>query len=199
MATTTKSLSPFDIKGKGWTKIFSFLERHSVVHTPPEYLLKSLNELPLCICHGAPICPCFFWEHAEISALAKLCCSCSPWLKARSATDVLQEEPRLIHHKRLSYHQKTQYIHPSPNLVGIYQYWLIHPTMWRYIKSLHEHYIIHPRHSGETNIGCYMTLIIKYMTKIFQHSSYDQKRFHQMTTIDRDTQLHHESWDQTSK
>ena len=59
MATTTKSLSPFDIKGKGLTKIFSFLNKHSAVHTPPEYLLKSLNELPLCICQGVPICSCY--------------------------------------------------------------------------------------------------------------------------------------------
>ena len=40
-----------------------------------------------------------------------------------------------------------------------------HPTKWGYIKSLHmikqEHYIIHPRHSGEINIGHYMTLIIQ--------------------------------------
>ena len=26
-------------------------------------------------------------------------------------------------------------------------------------KIKQEHYIIHPRHSGETKIGCYMTLI----------------------------------------
>ena len=43
----TKSLSPFDTKDKGRTKIFSFLDNHSVDHTPPEYLLKSLKELPL--------------------------------------------------------------------------------------------------------------------------------------------------------
>ena len=54
----TKSLSPFEIKGKGRTKIFSFEDKHSAVHTPPEYLLKSLNELPLCICQCVPICPC---------------------------------------------------------------------------------------------------------------------------------------------
>jgi len=54
----TKSLSPFDIKEKGQTKIFCFLDKHSVVHTPPEYLLRSLNELPLCICQGVPIYPC---------------------------------------------------------------------------------------------------------------------------------------------
>lgn len=53
----TKSLSPFDIKGKGRTKIFSFLEKHSAVHTPPEYLLKSLNDLRLCICQGVPMYP----------------------------------------------------------------------------------------------------------------------------------------------
>ena len=35
----TKSLSPFDIKGKGWTKMFSSFAEHFVVHTPPEYLL----------------------------------------------------------------------------------------------------------------------------------------------------------------
>ena len=54
----TKSLSPFDIKGKGRTKIFSSFDKHSAVHTPPECLLKFLNELPLCICQGLPICPC---------------------------------------------------------------------------------------------------------------------------------------------
>ena len=53
---------------------------------------------------------------------------------------VLQEHDS-IHHTWPSYHQKIQYIHPSPNQVGIYQ----------------VHYIIHPRHSGETNIGRYMT------------------------------------------
>ena len=39
------------------------------------------------------------------------------------------------------------------------------PTKWGYTKSLHkikqEHYIIHPRHSGETKLGRYMTLIRK--------------------------------------
>jgi len=49
---------------------------------------------------------------------------------------------------------KDSYIHPSPNQVGIYQNSLIHPTKWGYTKSLYmikqEHYIIHPRHSGET-------------------------------------------------
>ena len=51
----TKSLPPFDIKGKGRIKMFSFLDNLSVIHTPPKYLLKSLNELPLCICQGVPI------------------------------------------------------------------------------------------------------------------------------------------------
>ena len=35
-----------------------------------------------------------------------------------------------------------------------------------------EHYIIHPRHSGETKIGCYMTLIIREINDIetkYQH------------------------------
>jgi len=58
----TKSLSPFDIKGKGQTKIFSFLDKYSAVHTPPKYLLKSLNVLPLCICQGVPICPCYMMK-----------------------------------------------------------------------------------------------------------------------------------------
>jgi len=76
----TKSLSLFDIKGKGLCSPW--------VHAPLDYkpdLLKSLNELPLCICHGAPIWPCSFWEHAEISALlfmvslsiGKICKRCS--------------------------------------------------------------------------------------------------------------------------
>ena len=39
MATTPKSLSPFDIKGKGRIKTYSFLDIHSAVHTPPENLL----------------------------------------------------------------------------------------------------------------------------------------------------------------
>ena len=49
MATprSSRSFSPFDIKGKGQTKIFSSF----VVHTPPECLLKFLNELPLTIDH----------------------------------------------------------------------------------------------------------------------------------------------------
>ena len=66
-----------------------------------------------------------------------------------------------IHHKWPSYHQRLIYTsisQPSGN-------WLIHPTKWGYTKSLHkikqEHYIIHPRHSGEIKEGHYMTLIRK--------------------------------------
>jgi len=65
-----QSLSPFDIKGKGRTKIFSSF----AVHTPPEYLLKSLNKLK-CVVHAPPGC------------------------KQGLQKDVLQEEHDSIHHK----------------------------------------------------------------------------------------------------
>ena len=116
-----QSLSPFDINGKGQTKIFSFLEKHSAAHTLPKYLLKYLKELPLCICQGVPLCPCFLWVHIEVSALLKCAIHAPPDYKQGLQKDVLQEERWLIHHKRPSYHQKTQYIHPSPNQVGIHQ------------------------------------------------------------------------------
>jgi len=66
-----QSLFLFDIKGKDQTKIISFLDKHFAAHTPPEYLLKSLNDLPLCICQGVPLCPCFLWVHAKVSTLRK--------------------------------------------------------------------------------------------------------------------------------
>ena len=128
----TKSLSPFDIKGKGRTKIFSFQDDHSAVHTPPEYLLKSLNELPLCICQGVPICPCSLWVHAEISTLLKCAIHAPLDCKKGLQKYVLQEEnDSIINDLPIT---KDSYIHPSPNQVEIYQYWLIHPTKWGYTR-----------------------------------------------------------------
>jgi len=125
----TKSLSPFDIKGKGRTKIFSFLERHSDVHTPPEYLLKSLNELPLCIFQGVPMCPCYM-----LKALLLLNC-------------VVHAPPDYRKDLKKMFFKKNQDLYiikdlpitkrlPSPNQVGI-----IHPTKWGYIRNMTTKYI----------------------------------------------------------
>jgi len=112
-----QSLSPFDIKGKGQTEIISFLEKHSATHTPPEYLLKSLKELPLCICQGVPLCPCFLWVHAEVSALLKCDVHAPPNYKKGLQKDVLQEEhDSIINDLPIT---KDSYIHPFPNQVGI--------------------------------------------------------------------------------
>jgi len=38
ISRNTKILSPFDIKGKGWTTIFSSFQMDYDVHSPPEYM-----------------------------------------------------------------------------------------------------------------------------------------------------------------
>ena len=145
----TKSLSPFDIKGKGRTKIFSFQDKHFAVYTPPEYWLKSLNELP----QGVPICPCYMMK-----ALLLLNCA------FHAPPDYRQDLQKMFFKKiqdiyiikDLPITKKTQYIHPSPNQVGI-----ILPSKWGYIRKLHmtaKTLHLHPRHSGETKKCHYMTL-----------------------------------------
>jgi len=113
-----QSLSPFDIKGKGQTKIISFLDKHSAVHTPLEYLLKSLNELPLCICQGVPLYRSFLWVHAKVSALLKYDVHAPSDYKQGLQKDVLQEEHDFIINDLLI--TKDSYIHLFPNQVGIY-------------------------------------------------------------------------------
>jgi len=142
-----QSLSPFDIKGKGQTKIISFLEKHSAAHTPPKYLLKSLKELPLCVCQGVPLCPCFLWVHVEVSALLKCAVHAAPNCRQGLQKNVLQEEHDFIINDLPI--TKDSYIHPFPNQVGIHQNFTHDKT-----RTLH----LHPRHSGETKIGHYMTL-----------------------------------------
>ena len=59
-----------------------------------------------------------------------------------------------------------------------------------------EHYIINPRHSGETNIGHYMTLIIKEIHDIetkYLRQDYDSHQQHlsiTISTINHDLPLH---------
>ena len=113
-----QSLSPFDSKGKGQTKIISFLDKHSTAHTPPEYLLKSSNEIPLCVCQGIPFYPCFLWVHAEVFALLKFVVHAPPDYKQGLQKDVLQEEhDSIIIDLPIT---KDSYIHPFPNQVGLY-------------------------------------------------------------------------------
>ena len=113
-----QSLSPFEIKGKGQTKIISFLEKHSVAHTAPKYLLKSMKELPLCACQGVPLYPCFHWVHAEVSALLNCVVHAPPnYKQGLQKKKVLQEEhDSIINDLPIT---KDSYIHTFPNQVGI--------------------------------------------------------------------------------
>ena len=143
-----QSLSPFDIKGKGQTKIISFLEKHSIAHTPPKYLLKSLKELPLCICQGVPLCPSFLWVHAEFSALLKCVVHAPPDYK-QGLQKFFFTRRTWLYHKWPSYHQGLIHMSISQPRGG----WLIHPTKWGYIKIVHmikqEHYIFIPSIVGK--------------------------------------------------
>lgn len=158
----TKSLSSFDIKGKRWTKIFSFLDKHSAVYTPLEYLLKSLNELPLFVSQGVPIYPCSLWVDAKLSSLLKCVVHAPLDCKQGLQKNVLQEEhDSIINELPIT---KGSYIHPSPNPVGIYQYWLIHATKWGYARY---QMIIH-----DWNITSSFPWIVGV-----QFTSYDQNGF----------------------
>jgi len=90
---------------------------------------------------------------------------------------------------------KDSYIQPFPNQVGIYQYWLILPTKWGYTKNLHmikqEHYIIHPKHSGETKTGHLMTLIIKEMHDI--KTKYLRQDYDSHQKLSSAASIHHHS------
>ena len=126
----TKSLSPFDIKGKGQIKIFSSF----AIHTPPECLLKSLNELP----------PLYMPRCTNMSMLPLSTCWVSTLLKCvvhapldcrqDLQKDVLQEEhDSILNDLPIT---KDSYINTSLNQVRIYKYWLIHPSKWAYTRSL---------------------------------------------------------------
>ena len=74
------------------------------------------------------------------------------------------------------------YIHRSPNQVGIHQ---------KFTHAKQEHYIIDPKHSGESKIGRYMTLIIKEIHDIetkYLRQDYDS---HQQLTSK--TSINHHS------
>ena len=64
-----QSLSPFDIKGKGQTKIISFLEYLLIISEWAPPLCTTLSMLPLSTC----------WS----LYFAEVWCSCSPWTYAR--------------------------------------------------------------------------------------------------------------------
>ena len=116
----TKSLSPFDIKGKGQTKIFSSFADH----TPPKCLLKYLNELPLYICQGVPIYPCSPWVHDE---------SLHCW----SVLFMLPLTVGKIYKKMFFKKNDDLYIIkdlPTTKRLNIY---IHHPTKWGYIRNLH--------------------------------------------------------------
>jgi len=117
----TKSLPPFDIKGKGRTKIFSFQDKHSTVHTPPEYRLKSLNELP----QGVPICPCYM-----LKALLLLNCA------FHAPPDCKQDLQKMFFKKN----QDLYIIKDLPITKRLNTY-IHHPTKWGYIRNMTTNYI----------------------------------------------------------
>ena len=68
MATTPNHSPPLTSRAKGYAPPKSMLpwiwtrsakKKHNPPNHSPEYLLKFLNELPLCICQGVPICSCY--------------------------------------------------------------------------------------------------------------------------------------------
>jgi len=144
----TKSLSPFDIKGKGQTKMlnlwlsspFIHAEMYQSIHAPLEHMLNSLIKFPLCTCQYVPIHPCSPWAHAESTKLF---------------------------FKRITWHyNSTKWVWPSyrqwlihtsiSQPSGDTTFWFIHPTKWGYTKCLYmtenrNYYIVLPMYSGDTN------------------------------------------------
>ena len=140
----------------------------------PRYSLPLLSILPLSACWNFWMSSPFVYAkvyqsvHAPLEYMlslctAEVCCSCSPWLQARSAKRCSTRRTWL-YLKWPSYHQRlihTYISQPSEDIqilthppiqVGLHQ---------KFTHDKQVHYIIHPRHSGETKKGRYMTLITK--------------------------------------
>ena len=133
----TKSLSPFDIQCKGWTKIFS----------PLIYILLSI--LPLSTCWNLWLSSLFVHAKMYQSVHAP------PWAHAESAKIFFKRITWLYNSTKWvwpSYHQWL--IHTSISKLSVdTPLWLIHPTRWGYTKCLYmtenrNYYIILPMHSG---------------------------------------------------
>ena len=80
------------------------LDIHSIVHTPPEYMLKSLIELSLCTCQDVPIHPCSTWAHAK------------------SAKIFFKRITWLYNSTKWVWPSYDSYIHQSSNQVGIHHF-----------------------------------------------------------------------------
>ena len=176
MATTPNHSPPLTSRAKG-------RQRYSL-----SLINILLSILPLSTCWNLWMSSPFVYtkvyqsDHAPSEYMLKslLCWSVSFMLPLTVSKVVLQKEHDSIHHKWPSYHQRlvhTSISQPSgdipilthpPNQVGIYQI----PIVYTWLK----YYIILPMHSGGTNYIIWSNGI------------------HQMTTIDRDKLLHHESW-----
>ena len=116
---------------------FVYAKVYQSSHAPSEYMLK----------------PLFYWSLLSMLPLtvSKVCKRCSTrrkWLYLKWPS----YHQRLIHTSISQTSEDIQILTHPPNQVGLH------------LKFTHDkqvHYIIHPRHSGETKIGRYMTLITK--------------------------------------